>query len=176
MFELVLYIAGGAVIVLALVLLLRRPRVQLGGGLSAPAEFFPIHSRYFPQVCHALCWEDAPYLSGRGSRPVYRRWRKSIRRAGRMYLSGLREDFSRLNRLARHLALHSPQVRARQQAELFRLNVHFQFLYSLVLWKFLIRQPGGQRLEQMAALIGSLGSRLEQATLTPEATTGAFTP
>jgi hypothetical protein len=93
-----------------------------------------------------------------------------------MYLAGLRDDFSRLNRLARVLARHSPQVRAGQEVELLRLNLRFQFLYGIVLLRFLLGRPAANRLEQMAALIGSLGSRLEQAALAPQMSSGAVTP
>ena len=177
--DLILYIAAGLSFVGLTVYLLLRPRTSKStpaGRPAAPAEFFPVHSRYFPQVRHALSCEDAPYLAGRASPAVYRRWRKAVRRAGRKYLVGLREDFSGLNRLARHLTLYSPQVKAGQEAELLRLNLRFQFLYGVVVWHFLLGRPAGERLEQMAGLIGGLGSRLEQAALAPEISSGAVTP
>lgn len=174
-----LYILAGFLLLGATVLLLRRPRARSAtrsGRPASPAEFFPIHCRYFPQVRHALSCEDAPYLAGRATRAVYRRWRKGVSRAGRMYLAALRDDYTRLNRLARLISLYSPQVRVRQEAELIRLNLQFQLLYAVVLWRFLLGLPAGHRLEQMASIIGSLGSRLEQAALAPEISSGAVTP
>jgi len=132
---LVLYLVA-AILLGGVIALLLRPRHPAGAGEpctpASSAEFFPVHCRYFPQVRHALSREDAPYLTGRGSPVVYRRWRKAIRRAGCLYLAGLREDFSRLNRLARLLSLYSAQVRVGQEAELFRLNLYFQLLYGIV--------------------------------------------
>ena len=176
--ELILYLGAAALLAGGVLLLLRRSRPDVAAPAGRPdsqAEFFPVHCRYFPQVRHAFSAEDAPYLADRGSPAVYRRWRKAMRRAGRMYLRGLREDFSRLNLLAREVALHSPEVRGRQEAELLRLNLQFQVLYGIVLWRFLLGRPVGARLEQMAALIGNLGSRLEQAALAPEISSGAAT-
>ena len=177
--ELILYVGAAALLAGGVLFLLRRSRSAAAAPAGRPesqAEFFPVHCRYFPQVRHALSSEDASYLASRGSPAVYRRWRKSIRRAGRMYLAGLREDFSRLNRLARQVALYSPQVRAGQEAALFRLNLRFELLYGIVVWRFLLGQSVDARLEQMASLIGTLGSRLERATLAPEISSGAITP
>ncbi len=177
--ELILYIAAGVLLAAAISILLRGPRALRPAnfaGPPAPAEFFPVHCRNFAQVRHALSFEDAPYLASHASPPVYRRWRKSIRRAGRIYLASLREDFSRLNHLARLLSLYSPQVKLKQEIEILGLNMYFQFLYGIVLARFLLGRPAEDRLEQMASLIGSLGSRLEQAALPPEISAGALTP
>jgi hypothetical protein len=179
MTQLLLYIVFVVFLLGAAAVLLRRPRADSARKrhLSAiPAEFFPIHSRYFPQVRHALSAEDSRYLAGRGSPSVYRCWKKSLRHAGRLYLAGLREDFSRLNRLARLLSLYSPHLALRQEVELARLSLQFQFLYGLVFLWFLLDRPAADHLGQMAALIGSLGSRLEQAALALNVGSGALTP
>jgi len=179
MTESVLYFLAVLLVLGASGLLLRRPRAgasPLSRTHASTLEFFPIHCRYFPQVRHALSSEDAPYLAAHTSPGVYRRWRKSIRRAGRSYLAALREDFSRLNRVARVVALYSSQVNFRQEVDLFRLNLRFQLLYGIVLSRFLLGLPAGDRLGQMASLIGSLGSRLEQAALAPDISSGALTP
>lgn len=179
MTELILYIVAAGVAAGAILLLLRRSRPAAAGEAGrrvSPAEFFPLHSRYFPQVRHAISGDDATYLAGRASPAVYRRWKKALRHAGRLYLAALREDFSRLNRLARAISLYSPEVKAQREAELFRLNLRFQLLYGVALWRFVMGRPAEDRLEQMAKLIGSLESRLEQAALAPPMTSGAVTP
>ncbi len=179
MIEQVFYIAAALLVAGAVVLLLRRPRRGFATGTGRPpasSEFFPVHCRYFPQVRHALTAEDAPYLASHASPEVYRRWRKSTRKAGRLYLAALREDFSRLNRLARVISLHSPRVRFQQELELLRMNFYFQFLYGGVVLRFLLGRPAGDRLEQMASFIVSVGGRLEQAALAPHISAGAVTP
>lgn len=179
MTQLALYVVAGLLLLGAAALLLHQPLAGRAGRRSRTAElseFFPVHSRYFPQVRHALSSEDAEYLAGRGSPTVYRRWKKSLRHATRMYLAGLREDFSRLNRLARVLSLYSPQVRVRQEVELAWLNVQFQLLYGIVLWRFLLDRPTAGHFGQLASLIGSLGSRLEQAALALDVRSGTLTP
>lgn len=179
MTEFVLYIAAVVLLLAVAALLLRRPRVGLALENRPPAlspEFFPVHCRYFPQMRHAVSADDCVYLAGRGSPAVYRRWKKSVRRATRLYLAALREDFSRLNRLARLLSLYSPQVRLRQEVELAWRNVQFQMLYGLVWCRFLLGRPAVGSFGRMASLIGTLGSRLEQAALALDVDPSALTP
>jgi len=176
MTHLILYIVAGALLFGAAALLLWRPRAARGHSRPpAPAEFFPVHCRYFPQVRQALSSDDAIYLSGRASDAVCRRWNKGRRRAGRLYLAGLRQDFARLNRLARLLAVLSPKVRARQEGELLLLNLRFQILYETVVFRIALGQPAAEDLGRLASLIGGLGSRLEQAALTTDLPAGAIT-
>jgi hypothetical protein len=176
MTQLILYIVAGALLFGAAALLLWRPGAARGHSRPpVPAEFFPVHCRYFPQVRQTLSSDDTAFLSGRASAAVYRRWRKGRRRAGRMYLAGLRQDFARLNRLARHLSVLSPKVRARQESELLLLNLRFQLLYGMAVFRILLGQPAAEDLGRMAALIGGLGSRLEQAALAFDLPNGAIT-
>ena len=177
MIQLILYILAGVLLFGAATLLLLPPRAAGGNSrLPVTTDFFPVHCRYFPQVRQTLSSDDSAFLAGRASVAVYRRWRKGRRRAGRMYLGGLREDFARLNRLARHLSVLSPKVRARQEAELLLLNLRFQLLYGMVVFRILLGQSAAEDLGQLAALIGGLGSRLEQAALAFDLPEGAITP
>src|SRR5271168_1160065 len=178
MTQLVLYIAAGLLLLGAAALLLRFPGTERpvpGGQHADAAEFFPIHCRFFPQVQHAFSPEDSEYMASHASPAVRKRWERSRKKAGRMYLAGLREDFSRLNRLSRLLSLYSPRVRARQEAELLWLNLRFQLLYGLVSFRILMGRSAADDLKQIATLIGGLGSRLEHAALA-DPHSGAVTP
>ena len=115
-------------------------------------------------------------ISRRVPLPVRKKWERTRRKAGRMYLAGLREDFARLNRLSRLIALHAPRVRARREAELLWLNLRFQVLYGLVSFRMMLGQSAAEDLRHIASLIGGLGSRLEQAALAMESPAGALNP
>ncbi len=93
-----------------------------------------------------------------------------------MYLAGLRQDFAGLNRLARLLAVLSPKVKARQEGELLLLNLRFQILYGMVVFRILLGWPAAEDIGRMAAIIGGLGSRLEQASLALDFPASAITP
>ena len=175
----ILYIVAVVLLLGATAILLRRGPVRKAkepGSPEFPAQFFAVHSRYFPQLRRVLSQEDTRYMAQRASSIVFRRWKKSVRRAGCQYLEGLREDFARLHRLARLLALYSPKVQPRQELELARLNLQFQMLYGIVWWRFWLGRPAEERLGEMAVLIGRLGNRLEQASLALGAAPGGLTP
>jgi hypothetical protein len=177
MTQLAFYLVAVLLLLGASALLLRQPREGRAaerGRPATPSEFFPVHCRYFPQVRMALSSDDALYLAGRASPPVRRQWNKCRRRAGRLYLMGLREDFARLSRLARLLSRYSPQVKARQEAELLWLHLRFQFLYEMVVFRILLGRPASEDLGRMASLIGGLGSRLEQAALSLDLPAGVI--
>jgi hypothetical protein len=179
MTQLAFYLVAVLLLLGASALLLRQPRAGRAAARSRsadPAEFFPVHCRFFPQVRQTLSSEDSLYLAERASPAVRRQWMRSRRRAGRMYLMALREDFARLNRLARVLSRYSPQVKARQEFELLWLNLRFQLLYGMVVFRILLGRPAAEDLGRMASLIGGLGSRLEQAALTLHLPDGAVTP
>jgi hypothetical protein len=174
-----LYIAAGILLLGAAVLLLRYPGAVRNPSRSPykePAEFFPVHCRFFPQVRQAFSSEDTDYLASRASPGVRRSWEHSRRKARRLYLAGLGEDFARLNRLSRLLSLHSPRVEMRQEANLLWLNLRFQLLYGMVLLRILMGQSAAEDLGQIASLVGGLGSRLEQAALALNSPAGAVTP
>jgi len=175
----VLYVLLGVLMVGATALLLLYPRAKRARGSGRPAdsaEFFPIHCRFFPQVRQALSRENAAFMAGRASPGVRRRWERQRRRVARLYLAGLREDFTRLNRLSRALALYSPRVRVQQEIELLLLNLHFQLLYAMVVSRILLGRPAVDDLEHLASLVGGLGSRLEQAALTLRTPADMVTP
>ncbi|HVN09818.1 MAG TPA: hypothetical protein VMV61_12640 [Patescibacteria group bacterium] len=174
-----LYIVFAAVLLGTAAALLRHPReekARRGPRSEQAEEFFPIHSRYFPQVRRMLSPEDVTYMSDRASPALFRRWKQSLQHAGSLYLEGLREDFHRLNRLARVLALRSPKLRPKQELELAWLNLRFEMLYGIVRCRLWLGRPAEQYLAKMAGLIGSLGRQLEQTSLGLTVRPGALTP
>ncbi len=126
-------------------------------------ELAPSHCRYFAQVQRALAPEDWKFVRRRGSRALQRRMRVDRNRVARLYLRGLREDFSRLNRLARIIASLSPLVEQRREWERLELFVRFQFLYLLVSLGLQIGGRATAELRRLTDVVGSLASQMETA-------------
>ncbi len=139
-------------------------------------DYFPVHCRYFPQMRQVFSPEDADFLAERGSSGLFRRWRRERQQAARLYLASLREDFNRLNRLARYLARSSERLEARQQRQVLWLNLRFQFMFRLALAQILIGLPAGKELRRMTRLLASLGGDLENAALHLKEPSGALAP
>jgi len=173
---LAIYSAAGLLLIVAVLLLLRHPgaaRRTSRNARSDAADFFPVHYRYFAQARQAFSSENAAFVAGRASAGVRKEWERGCRKAARLYLGCLREDFERLSRLAREIALHAPQVKAAQEAEMFWLDVRFEILYAIVLLRITMGRSAADDVGHIASLIGGLGSRLEQHAVQAEASAGA---
>jgi hypothetical protein len=180
MTELLFYTVAGLLLLGAAAFLLLQRRSAPQGAppasrYSESVEFFPIHCQFFAQMQHSLSADDDIFLSDRASPALRARWRATRRRAARMFLAGLREDFARLNRLAKTLARLSPKLAAGQEAELLWLNARFHMLCGFALVQITLGRPAATVLRELAALIGGLGSRLEQASLSLQPPSTAVT-
>jgi hypothetical protein len=123
----------------------------------------PRHYRFFPQVRQALSVSDRQYLRERALPDVARRALRERRAVARQFLSGLHEDFSNLERLARMIAALSPVISRQQEMERVVLGLRFRWLYFWVWLRLLTgRAPLGQ-IEDLTALVGRLATRMEQA-------------
>jgi hypothetical protein len=179
MIPLILYAAFALLLLAAALRLLAPSGHEVARTLlpaEVPADYFPVHCRYFPQMRQLFSEEDAAFLATRGSPALRRRWKADRKRAARFYLRGLRQDFAGLNRLARALARYSAQLQAWQQAQVVWMNLRFQLLYRVALAHILLGLPAGEELQRVARMVGSLSGRLEKAGLHLASTSGALTP
>lgn len=165
--NLFLYTLLAIAILLALYWLSRRARSDRDDpnplqGLSAQ-ELLPRHFKYFPQVSQALSAEDAAYLARRAGGDVARQARRARRDIGLEFLAGLREDYRRLDRLARVLTALAPGANPQMETERIGLAIRFEFLWGLV---WLRLRTGGApvvHIRQLAELIGTLTAGLESS-------------
>ena len=80
-----------------------------------------------------------------------------------LYLRGLREDFSRLNRLGRVVASLSPRVERRREWERLVLLCRFELLYLLVSLNLRMGGRATHELRRLTGVVGSLASQMEKA-------------
>ena len=131
------------------------PRSFEGGGQQ--------HVTYLPQIRQALAPADFDYLSKRASRGVQRRVRRERRNVARAYLQALRGDFQNLLRMARVIAVLSPEVAAVQEFERVRLTAMFSCRYQMIRWKLLAGLAPMTQLDQLSNLVSGLSVRMEAA-------------
>lgn len=131
--------------------------------LASLEELGPNHCRYFVQIQRALASDDWEFVRRRGPRALQRRVRADRNRVAQLYLRGLREDFSRLNRLARIVASLSPRVERRQEWERFELFCRFEFLYLLVSLNLRMGGRATGELRRLTGVVSSLASQMETA-------------
>jgi len=165
MIETLLFAVAALALLLVLLWLALKP---LGAPPAATAEgklqiedLFPLHCRHFPQVRQALSSADLDYLKQRASRRILRQVRTERRKVARKFLAGLKEDFWRLDHLARTVATLSPEVSRTLEAERFWLGLRFRILYGLVLLRLETRSVPVPQLGRLTELIGSLAAQIE---------------
>lgn len=126
-------------------------------------ELLPHHYKYFPQVRQALSPEDSRFLAQRTDSRT-RRWAKQARRnAALKFLVGLRDDYNRLDRLARTLTALAPTANSQREIERLLLFVRFNLLWSLVWLSLWTGATPVSQLRSLSDLIGSLAMRLESS-------------
>jgi hypothetical protein len=121
------------------------------------------HTDYLPQIRQALAAADYDFLSKRASRGTQRRVRRERLNVALAYLGALRGDFESLLRMARAIALLSPQVAVAHEFERLRLTVEFAWQCQMIRWKLLTGLTPLAQLAGVSDLVSGLSVRLEQA-------------
>lgn len=141
-----------------------------GGGRSQPHEPLGMatlerstqHLSNMPQIQRAMDTADLEYVRSVAGTAIHRRVRRERRRVTLLFLSAVRRDFDQSLRLARIVAVLSPEVSGTHEYERLRLSIVFRARYQMVR-TFLIL--GGVEMPQVVALgqmAASLAIRLEQ--------------
>jgi hypothetical protein len=150
--------------------------IGLGWGLLTPRERKNLesdprrleeqgqrHTDYLPQIRQSLAAGDYEFLSTRASRGTQRRVRRERLNVALAYLGALRGDFESLLRMARAIALLSPQVAVAHEFERLRLTMEFAWRCQMIRWKLLTGMTPLAQLAGVSDLVSGLSVRLEQA-------------
>lgn len=157
-----------AVIVLLVLLCCALRSPQRGSRAGVPAlepleEPARQHATYFSVIRQAMSGEDFEFLATRGPGRLVRRTHKERQRIAMLYLANLRADFQRLLRLARVIAVLSPEIAVSHEFERLRLTVRFFWRYQMVV---LGLQAGFLLLPQLGGLsqmVNDLAFHMEKA-------------
>lgn len=109
---------------------------------------------------------DLQYVAERGGSGLAIRLRHERREVALLYLESLRSDFDQLLRIARVVALLSPEISSSHEYERLRLSLLFQIRFEVVRLRLLF---GGAAMPQLASLgemVTSLAIRMETAMQT----------
>jgi hypothetical protein len=123
----------------------------------------PQHYKYFPQVCRALSNDDLEFLKSRASPAVRRSALRARRSVALKFLTGLRDDYQRLNRLARVLTTLAPSANQYREAQRIWMAVQFRFRWSLVWLEIWSGAAPVAELQSMAASIGALAAGMQKS-------------
>jgi hypothetical protein len=116
-----------------------------------------------PQIHQALAQSDYDFLSRKVSGDVRRRVRRERVHVVLSYLAALREDFQSLLRMAKVIAVLSPEVAAAHEFERLRLTAEFNWRYQLTRYKLILGFAPLPQLDSLSNLVSGLSVRIEAA-------------
>jgi len=121
----------------------------------------PQHYKYFPQVRRAISQEDAQYLLLRATPAVRRAARRKRRTVALKFLTGLRDDYRRLDRLARVLTTLAPAANQQRELQRLWLACKFEVRWRIVWLEVCSGAAPVAQLQNMAGFIGALAARTQ---------------
>jgi hypothetical protein len=121
------------------------------------------HLIYFRQIRQALDEGDLAFVASRGKRGLAREVKKERRRVLLSYLDAMRGDFGRLIRLARVIAVLSPELAPAQEWERLRLTLWFSLNVGLVRARLRLGLAVDSQLNRLSLRVSDLAMRIEGA-------------
>jgi len=121
------------------------------------------HATYFGLIRQAMSHEDFEFLAARGPFHLVRRTHQERRRIALLYLENLRTDFQRLLRLAKVIAVLSPEIAASYEFERLRLTIRFGWRYRIVLLGLYAGHLLMPQLSGLSQVVSELAFRMESA-------------
>jgi len=109
---------------------------------------------------------DFAFARERGGKELGKRLRRERRNVALLYLESLRSDFEQLLRIARVVALLSPEVSSTYEYERLRLSVLFLVRLQLVKLRFLFGDAAMPQLASLGQMVASLAIRMETSMAT----------
>lgn len=131
-------------------------------GLSV-IENAPRHVSHMAQIRQALDDADLRFAASKGGEFLAARLRRERRQVVLLYLGAIRKDFEKLLRIARIIALLSPDVSSAREYERLRLSIAFRLRFQLIKLRLMI---GGLVLPQadvLGEMVSTLAGQIETA-------------
>jgi hypothetical protein len=158
---------AATVLVVAILLfwsLRRRTKSRKGEVRSLePVEVPGGHVIYLPQMGQALQKMDFEFLAARGTSRLMRQVKRERRQILLCYLEAVHGDFARLLRMARVIAVLSPEIAPAQEWERLRLSVWFALNYRMLRLRIGIGLASEPQLDGLSRSVGNLATQIEQA-------------
>ena len=141
-----------------------RPRRRTIHGAKARDAGVPVgHANYLPQMLQALHPADVAFVAARGRHELSRRMKRERRDIVVDYLRFVRRDFDQLLRLARIIAVLSPEIAPAQEWERVRLSTWFSFNYFFLTMRLRCGFGIASQLNGFSGRVSELTVRIEAA-------------
>ena len=118
---------------------------------------------YFVQIQQALKDRDLNYVRSRGLHKLARQVQAERREIALAYLAAVQQDFQKLLRLARVVAVLSPKVAALQEFERLRLVAEFTLRHRLAYLSLMFGRAALLPLANLCDVVSGLSVKVEGA-------------
>ena len=157
-----------AIFVIGLVLLLfwalRGSSLRKGGkeGLGI-IEQAPRHVSNMVQIRQALDQADLQFAAAQGSQELAARLRRERRQVVMLYLEAIGQDFEQLLRIARIVALLSPEVSSSHEYDRLRLTIIFHWRFQLTKLRLMMGTFILPQTDMLGQMVATLAAQIELA-------------
>jgi hypothetical protein len=127
-------------------------------------ENAPRHVGNMAQIRQALDDADLQFAASKGGHAMAARVRRERRRVVLLYLGAMRKDFEQLLRIARVIALLSPEVSDSHEYERLRLSITFRLRLQLIRLRLMMGSFILPQADVLGQMVTSLARRIETAT------------
>jgi hypothetical protein len=122
-----------------------------------------LHISHLRQIKQALAKTDFMYLKEKGYRALAKRIRNERRNIALSYLACLRSEFEKLLKLARMIAVMSPNVAVAQEVQGLRQNLEFMYRYYLIYFRLVSGVASLEAIGELGDVVSGLTIRMETA-------------
>jgi len=130
---------------------------RLGGLDSVPRDL-----DYMSQIRQSLDPADFEFAKAKCGRHLESRLRRERRQVTLLYLAAIRRDFEQSLRVARVIAVLSPEVSGSQEYERIRLSMMFRWRFQMIKGRLLIGIMSQPQLVALWQMASSMAVQMEQ--------------
>ncbi|HEY6127723.1 MAG TPA: hypothetical protein VIW23_06025 [Candidatus Acidoferrum sp.] len=131
-------------------------------GMSA-LESAPCHLRNMAQIRQSMDAADLEFAKAKAGNDLAARLHRERRRITLLYLSAIRNDFEQSLRVARIIAVLSPEISGSHEYERLRLSILFRSRFQMVRLRLLIGIIPQPQIFALGEMTASLAMQLEEA-------------
>ena len=126
-------------------------------------EDAPRHVSNMTQIRRALDDADLQFVAAKGGAALAARLRRERRHVALLYLESIHQDFEKLLRIARIVAVLSPEVSSSHEYHRLRLSIIFRWRFQvaklrLMMGSFILRQT-----DVLGQMVATLAAQMEVA-------------
>jgi len=137
-----------------------RKGVNEGLGILEKA---PRHVSNMAQIRQALDETDLQFAAEKGGPALAARMRRERRRVMLLYLAAIRQDFDKLLRIARVVALLSPEVSSSHEFDRLRLSIIFRMRFEWTKLRLLMGSYVLPQTDMLGQMVATLAAEIETA-------------